>query len=183
MNGEKAFTLIETLVAVSLLTVAVVAPMSLTSKSLATAYYAREQITAFHLAQEAIETVRHVRDHNILVTALGTPTDILTGIPLGVPFIVNTLNDDIDDGPCGSGTCPPLQRDSSGTFYAYGTGWIDTPFTRTVTAETVASDGSDIPQEIRITVTVSWQSNIFQIPRTITISENLYRWIEDGSGT
>ena len=181
MNTTRAFTLIETLVAVSLLTVAVVAPMSLTSKSLATAYYAREQVTAFHLAQEAVETVRHVRDHNILVTALGTPTDILAGIPIGVPFIVNTLNDDIDDGPCGSGTCPPLQRDPTGTFYGYGVGWTDTIFTRTVMAETVASEGS-VPQEIRISVTVSWQAGALQIPRTITISENLYRWIEDGSG-
>ena len=48
----RGFTLIETLVAISLLMVAIVAPMSLTARSLATAYYARDQITAFHLAQK-----------------------------------------------------------------------------------------------------------------------------------
>src|SRR3989338_503600 len=71
------FTLIETLVAISLLTVAIVVPMSLVTKSLSTAYYARDQVTAFHLAQEAIEIVRHVRDNNILMNAQGTPTDLL----------------------------------------------------------------------------------------------------------
>ena len=54
MTMKKGFTLIETLVAVSLLTVAIVAPMTLTARSLSAAYYARDQITAFHLAQEAI---------------------------------------------------------------------------------------------------------------------------------
>ena len=93
---NAGFTLIETLVAVSLLSVAIVAPMSLTTKSLAAAYYARDQIVAFHLAQEAVETVRHFRDNNILQTALGNPTDILAGIPLGIPFTVNTIDDSID---------------------------------------------------------------------------------------
>src|SRR3989344_5745503 len=64
--SSRGFTLIETLVAVTLLSVAITAPMSLTTRSLAAAYYARDQITAFHLAQEAIESVRHARDHNIL---------------------------------------------------------------------------------------------------------------------
>lgn len=181
MNKTRGFTLIETLVAVSLLTIAIVAPMTLISKSLSAAYYARDQVVAFHLAQEAIETVRHVRDHNVLVVALGSPADILDGIPIGSPFVVNTLDDDIDEAACISGTCPPLQLDPSGTFYGYGTGWTDTRFTRAVEAETVREDESSTPQEIRISVTVSWQTASFQ-SRSITISENLYRWVEDGSG-
>src|SRR3989344_4356012 len=76
LRTSRGFTLIETLVAVSFLTVAIVAPMTLTTKSLSTAYYARDQITSFHLAQEAIETVRHVRDGNILSNALGESVDL-----------------------------------------------------------------------------------------------------------
>lgn len=184
-RSERAFTLIETLVAISILTIAIVAPMTLVSRSIAAAYYARDQITAFHLAQEAIETVRHVRDHNVLETALGTPTDILLGIPLNTPFVVNTvedIDDAIDEIPCISGTCPALQRDPTDTFYGYGAGWTDTRFTRTVEAETVREDESEIPQEIRISVTVSWQTSSFQ-SRSFTISENLYRWVQDGSSS
>ena len=176
---KRGFTLIETLVAVSLLSVAIVAPMSLTTKSLAAAYYARDQIVAFHLAQEAVETVRHFRDNNILQTALGNPTDILAGIPLGVPFTVNTIDDSIDSASCNSGICPPLQLDPTETFYGYGDDWTDTRFTRTVGVETVADTGG-VPQEIRVTVTVSWRTGSFQT-RSFSIRQNLYRWVNDAT--
>ena len=66
MKKNSGFTLIETLVAISLLSVSIVAPMALASQSLAAAYYARDQITAYHLAQEAIEAMRSIRDRQIL---------------------------------------------------------------------------------------------------------------------
>ncbi len=179
MKQTPAFTLIETLVAVSLLSVAIVAPMSLTTKSLAAAYYARDQIVAFHLAQEAVETVRHFRDNNILMEALGTPTDILAGIPTGIPFIVNALDDSMNSAACTGGSCPPLQLDPTQTFYGYGSGWTDTRFTRTVEVATVASEGG-VPQEIRISVTVSWRTGSFQT-RSFTIRQNLYRWVNDAT--
>ncbi len=63
---KRGFTLIETLVAVSLLVIAIVAPMSLVSQALTTAYYARDQVAAYSLAQDGIESVRAVRDGNLL---------------------------------------------------------------------------------------------------------------------
>lgn len=175
------FTMIETLVAISLLTIAIVAPMSLTEQSLSSAYYARDQVTASYLAQEAIEAVRQVRDDNVLLTALGTPTNLLTGLPstTGQPFIIDTRNDWMQ--LC-SGACPNVQTD--GTFYGYGqgmSGWTSTYFNRTVTAAFANKpDGTQDTDEITITVTVSWQSGGFQA-RSITMRENLYRWINDGS--
>src|SRR3972149_102217 len=65
-NLSRGFTLIETLVAISLLSIAIVAPMSLTSQSLTAAYYARDQVTAFNLAQEGLEAVRAFRDGQVL---------------------------------------------------------------------------------------------------------------------
>ena len=191
-KGAGGFTLIETLVAVSLLSIAIVAPMTLVSKSLATAYYARDQVTAFHLAQEAVETVRHVRDGNILRSVYGNSTDLLSGILLPEQdertFFISTLNDRAVD--CDQGICPPLQVKDN--FYGYrcslptsdcgnGEGWTNSRFTRTVKAETVRREDG-VPQEIRITVTVLWQTGSFQ-SRSVEISENLYRWVEDGSGT
>jgi len=198
---KRGFTLIETLVAVSLLAVAITAPMTLTLKSLSAAYYARDQITAFHLAQEAIESVRHTRDHNILETALGTPTNLLAGIPdtSGGAFTVDTRNDAMvacTDEMYPPDKCPPLS--TNGDIYGYPASgetvcpagaspevnscWGKTRFTRVVKAVTVASDSNSIPQEIRISVTVSWRTGSFQT-RTVAISENLYRWVEDGSGS
>jgi prepilin-type N-terminal cleavage/methylation domain-containing protein len=188
---SAGFTLIETLVAISLLAVAITAPMSLVAKSLATAFYARDQVTAFHLAQEAIEVVRHLRDHNVLLVAQGTPTDLLDGIPVGQRFAIDTLNDQIwtegSWGSCPSGEAPFLKTD--GTFYGHGStpcdmgegGWEPSIFRRYAEASAVAFDGSGVPQEIQISVTVSWQPSVFQTPREITISENLYRWVNDSS--
>jgi len=167
------FTLIETMVAVTLLTVAIVAPMSLASQSLQSAYYARDQITASNLAQEGVEAVRAVRDHNILLTAYGTPTDILNGIPVGSSFRIDPTNGNRID-TCSSdpgGVCEPLYSD--GTLYGYTTtsGWLPTQFTRTVMASYIS--GTD---EVKIQVTVSWQTGSYRT-RSFTISDNLFRWV------
>ena len=177
-------TLIETLVAISILAVAIVAPMSLTMQSLSSAYYARDQVIASNLAQEAIESVRAVRDGNILRIALNqpdvacTPTNLLCGIPIGADFTIDTRDNEItrcdSDGTPG---CPYLQTDPAQTLYGYDNGWVDTIFTRTVHAEfvDVAND------EIRVTVTVTRVAGARTAP-AVVLHENLYRWVEDGSG-
>lgn len=187
-RASRGFTLIETLVAISLLTIAIVAPMSLTMQSLSSAYYARDQVTAFFLAQEAIEGVRAVRDANILLTALGTPTDLLTHIPstTGQAFTID-MSQFTSEGipymsePC-SGACPPLQTNPApgpgeDAFFGYRAGWEDTIFTRTIVAEYVDSN----PDELQVSATVSWTTGGFQT-RSFTLTENLYRWILDTEG-
>jgi len=190
---NKGFTLIETLVAVTLLAVAVVAPMTLTTRSLSTAYYARDQITASYLAQEAIEAVRAVRDGNVLRTALGSPTDLLEGdpadpktqIPIGQNFRIDTRDNTIV--PCAGGSgdeCPFLETDPVTGFYGYDDAWSDTKFKRTVIARflTNPADGTENRDEVRLSVTVSWKTGNYTI-REISVFENLYRWVEEGSGS
>lgn len=177
-------TLIETLVAITILSVAIVAPMSLTIQSLLAAYYARDQVVAFNLAQEAVESVRAVRDGNILRIALNipegscTPTNLLCGIPIDADFMIDTRDNVITRCDAdGTAACSPLQTDPAQTFYGYQSGWIDTPFIRTVRAEFV--DGSN--NEVRLTVTVTRPGGgVFP---SVILTENLYRWVEDGSGT
>lgn len=176
---SSGFTLIETLVAIALITTAIVAPMALTSQSLQTAYYARDQVTAFYLAQEAIEALRSVRDGQILQIAQSqnaSSIDIFGVIPLEQNFTVDAREAEPSSTivPCSGGQCPALQTDADHTLYGYETGWTDTTFTRTVRASEIGND------EIRITVTVSWQSGGIQ-RRSFSISENMYRWVQDGS--
>ncbi len=187
-TSSSGMTLIETLVAITILTVAIVAPMSLAMQSLAASYYARDQITASNLAQEAIESVRAVRDGNILTMAYspdttcnGAPMTLLCSIPVPSRFTIDTRNNAMTSCPAG-GECPPLQSD--GSVYGYrqselgdGFEWTDTRYTRSVEANFV--EGAN-EQEIAIIVTVTWDAGIGE-NRSIKIYENLYRWVEDGS--
>ncbi len=61
-GGKKGFTLIETFIAISILMVVIVGPLTLSQRSLSSAKYARDRITAYYLAEDAIEYIRHLRD-------------------------------------------------------------------------------------------------------------------------
>lgn len=180
VKSGKGFTLIETMVAISLLTVSIVAPMSLASQSLASAFYARDQITASYLAQEAIETVRSVRDSNILQNSQGANVDLLNGIPstTGAPFTVDVSTSALT--LCPGGVCPALETRAADGIYGYSggaAGWSTTNFTRVVTATFIPGTIN----EIKVVSTVSWHTGSYNI-RSVVVTENLYRWINDGSG-
>lgn len=176
----RGFTLIETLVAVSILTVAIVAPMTLTQQSLSSAYYARDQIAAYNLAQEGIESVRAIRDGQILAisqSASSGSIDLFGTIPVNQDFTIDGLDTDPATAmeTCPSG-CPHLQLSPDGSLYGYGAGWVETKFTRVLKASYVTGT----TDEIKLSSTVSWETDGGQT-RSFTIYENVYRWINDGS--
>lgn len=187
----KGFTLIETFIAVTLLTVAIVAPMLLTVQSLASAYYARDQITAFYLAQDGLEEVHQIRDGQVLQIAESSDPsgiDLFGPIPINQDFVIDARVSNPATAICrcgdpacplkSDGSCPYLQTD--GSLFGYNiSGGTNTNFTRTMRATTVTSVGG-VPQEIRITATVSWQTASY-LKRTFSMSEDLYRWVEDGA--
>lgn len=60
---EGGFTILETLVAIAILILAITAPLAIIAQALRSSYYARDQVTAYYLAQEAIEFIRNNRDN------------------------------------------------------------------------------------------------------------------------
>src|SRR5438046_1665614 len=92
LKAKIGFTIIETLVAIAILLLAIVGPLSIASTSLNSAYYAKDQVTAFYLAQEGIEYMRFLRDTNSLNNRF--PWNL--GIVDGSGFPTCTKND-----PCG----------------------------------------------------------------------------------
>lgn len=65
-NKEEGFTLVETLIAVLILVVSVVTPLSIASQAIVYSAIARDQIAATNLAQEAIDFIRNERDRSSL---------------------------------------------------------------------------------------------------------------------
>ena len=61
-STQGGFTLIESLVAITILVTAILGPMTIAATGISSAIYARDQETAFFLAQEGLEYVRNVRD-------------------------------------------------------------------------------------------------------------------------
>lgn len=64
-NERLGFTLVETLIAITVLMIAVAGPLTIATKALTAAFYAKNQSTASFLAQEAMEIIKNTRDNNI----------------------------------------------------------------------------------------------------------------------
>ncbi len=63
-NSKQGLTLVETLVAISVLMLSIAGPLAISAQGLVYASFAKNQISAFYLAQEAIELARNIRDEN-----------------------------------------------------------------------------------------------------------------------
>ena len=186
-NTESGFTLIETLVAVTILTISIIAPMTLASQAISDAYYSRDQVVVANLAQEAIETVRATRDSNVLQiarTAGSSTIGLFDPLQVGHYYLVDptqavgsvgvvgsSMFVDCNTAPCAT----PLR--TNGVLYGYNSSWsTPTSFIRYIYIRKISDN------EIRVDATVLWRTN-FNSTRTFTISENLFRWVVDGSGT
>ncbi len=171
---STGFTLLETLVAISILTLSIAGAFSVAQSGLSAAIIARDQIIAFHLAQEAIELVRHVRDNN---TFNGNTDNFSEGWLIGLnqcfstDCAVNIVSKTIT--PCGS-DCKVYKNNES--FYVQNVSGaapisnaISTAFTRKVKLENVITD-----QEVKISVTMSWRKG--SLTKTFVTESRIFNW-------
>lgn len=152
-SESNGFSLVETLVAIAILLIAVVGPISIIGNSLHQIYYAKDEMLAINLAQEGIEMVRQKRDSNMLANEVpATVTAWDSGITAGTYTV---------DAPSFSiiacATCDTKVYKNSSGFYSQGTqgvGSVETQFTgRTIVITDVVAG-----REKRIASTVTWKT-------------------------
>ena len=185
-EGKKGFTLIETMVAITILITAVVGPMQIASKALFSSFYARDQITAYYLAQEGIEYVRHVRDSYYLTstvpsdwpsTANNNFSDCISDQITSFGCRVDVYNQQIKKYTSLSDiSSNPLNYNTVSGMYSYQSTSNDKPskYTRVLT---ISPNPSTNPDSLLVTSTISWTGNYLSGgTKSFTIKEVLYKW-------
>jgi prepilin-type N-terminal cleavage/methylation domain-containing protein len=186
----KGFTLIETLVAVFILSVSIAGPLTIASRALTAALVAKDQISAFYLAQDAIEYIRFARDTNKLaggdwLTGVGG-----TGTVVNISPCQNALGCFLDSAgfsptvptvcvasPSCTVTAPNtvaknLYYDNATRRYTYTVTTDKTFFTRKITITNPLGAQAD---EALVAATVYWVDTA-NIVRSVTITENMFNW-------
>lgn len=173
IKNNKGFTLIETMVAVLILSIALAALLSLTASSTFNARYANNEITANYLLQEAADYIKNDRDSTVISSSFSTfknkygTGDSVCFNPKGCyfePFDMSGTNQTV----CPSSSCPVLNYDSNPgakNFYTYrtGSGITASPFTRSVY---MTQTGDEIDALIK----VDWKNGNLARSRTLRIS-------------
>jgi prepilin-type N-terminal cleavage/methylation domain-containing protein len=175
-DTQQGFTIIETLVAISILLISTTGPLSFAQSSLRSSFLARDQVAAFYLAQEAVETIKNIRDNNKI-----QDSDWLDGLGDCTPASNGDLvkcNMEVDTGggkyymvECTRERCSPMMYDSANKQFVLGSGSGSeelSKYTRTVYLKKVGDD------ELQIIVEVDWTSGYFA-PRRIIVQENIFK--------
>lgn len=170
LSSHAAFTLIETMVAITIITFAVAGPLFTASRAIDAAQLSRYQLTASYLAQEATEYVRAMRDDEYLAaynagdgnisqtawvnfltgsdpasitrcSAMTCTLDPTANMGTGSGFALNT---------CTGSACTPLYLGQGVYTQNNNFGAIQTPYIRTLQVTSVS------PTEEKVVATVSW---------------------------
>lgn len=182
----KGFTLIETLVAVTILTLAVAGPMVTANRAIVASQTARDQLTASYLAQEGVEYVRALRDREYLATyppgdsSAAWSTFLGTGAASGIEDYCRSPSsctlDPLRTMGYGSGSAlstyagnAPLRVTTTNRYTQQNlAGSTVTPFTRTIQVTPLTSTDE------RITSTVSWTYH--GTAYSVSITDHLTPW-------
>ncbi len=186
---HRGFTLVETLLAVLILTMAIAGPLTIASKGLQLTLIARDQVMAGLLAQDALEYVHFVRDTNKLNNqnwlagfngVSNNHTTNLTGGQAdctgGNHCTIDSLADQVTYCGTSLAQCASsyLYFNSSGGNYTYQTsGNTRTIFSRTISITTPSPGGN--ASEADVVVVVQWK-DIGGVTRSLELRNALLDW-------
>lgn len=203
---NRGFTFVETLVAISILLVALVTPLTIITQTSRSNTLANEQIIAFFLAQEGLELAVQLRDQ----ASLGRRQEANTGVETltvdpwytaysGADDFLATCGDSSGCGlyrfdessgqaneqaespiDCGSASCL-LYIKSNGPRVRYAHALDPSAGNTEATPYTrvVRLDDSGLPpDEMKIISTVTWRSGLFFQEQRVQVSTNVFNVYE-----
>ena len=190
---NTGFTLVETLVAISIFSVSVLALISIISQGITNTSYAKSKIIAGYLAQEGIETMRNMRDTYVLYDSTidpvnGSPSNgwakFMTKLT-NAAALCNTTNGcyfdsrnldpsnhtqpvlSVSVAACNA-SCPDLLYNSMTGIYGYASG-NDSGFNRKIQVTQVSAD------QRKVYSIVSWKQGSSSY--NISFAENFFNWV------
>jgi type II secretory pathway pseudopilin PulG len=175
---NKAFTLVETLVAVSIFSISLLGLMSILASSISNTTYAKEKNTANYLAQEGIEYLRNMRDTYVLYNPVSAQngwdsfrtgmTPCGNGVGTECGFNVNILPHSVFY--CSGDGIQCKLYVNNGNYNDSSLSGIYSGFTRKVWISTISLN------EVRIFSKVEWKQGSGTY--STTFSEDLFNWVE-----
>jgi len=182
-NNNLGFSLIETLVALSIFSVSILALVATSSSSLTNLNYSRNRVVANYLSQEGIEAIRNVRDSAVILNPVDGFVDFEGIMQSGgctsaggcnVDVLVNSENPGTDSGisPCvGDNACVLYTNQATGYL---GTNFSDdaTMFNRRI--QLIKQENDTGIKEYKITSRVSWLDGVTQ--KNLQLIEFIYDW-------
>jgi type II secretory pathway pseudopilin PulG len=178
------FTLVETLVAISIFTISILALVSVLAQGISDTTYAKTKMTSTYLAQEGIEYMRNMRDTFVLYYDPNSSQNgwnaFLAGLSVCSPngcyfddgkLMSGLTTSDIPLSACQATGCQHLLYDPTLGVYDYASG-SDSGIVRRIDAKIIDPNNN----EVRITSTVYWTqgSGVYNI----SFSEDLFNWRE-----
>lgn len=182
---KKGFTLLETLVAIAVMTMAIGAAFSMAQKSLSSSFNAKNQTIAYFLASEGLELVRTVRDNVAIYNNLPTTVTPIGWIaPLaqclgvcdieassdGLYIAGGAIHDATAVHAC-SGQCRLKLGSVSPGLQYYTLNGVGNPpnsiFSRVIHIQEDTITGSN-KKEAKITSVVSWLGQSVSVTATLT---------------
>lgn len=165
LGGQKGFTLVEVMVALSIAAVGIIGAYELVNRSLSMSNAAAKRFGAVYLANEGLEMARNIRDTNYLkiyYDGFGNWDDGLADCASGCGGDYSA--GELDSSP--SSYNKPLK--SSGGFFGYQGGEA-TAYKRKITVENRGD-------YLEVSVEVKWGDGDWGEGDSVVARENLYNW-------
>lgn len=163
IKNKKGFTIIEALVAITILMISIAGPLTVANKGLAASNLSRDQVIATYLAQDAIEKIKNIKDSDFKVSSNNWAMNI-SPYSDGSWYGIDTINYNIQSNLANS----PLLLTPKGQYtYNNVTGSIQSPFSRKFKTTKIGNE------EYRLEVVVSWKNG--NVSNSITTEAELFK--------